>query len=158
MTTPDDIISSVHEWFTKAVPEPTDKNKSVQLGVHFEEIGEMLTALLKLDIQDTQAEAILASALSAMNALAKMFKNNEVRIDWWMHPVIRKELLDSLLDQIVTSIGVSYMNGMDGPNGLDEVNRANWSKFDADGNPIFDENGKVKKGPDYDPPELDPYI
>jgi len=37
--------------------------------------------------------------------------------------------------------------------GLTEVNRSNWSKF-VDGKPLFDENGKIKKGPGYSKPDL----
>jgi hypothetical protein len=35
------------------------------------------------------------------------------------------------------------------------VNRSNYSKFDKNGYPIFNENGKIAKGPDYTPPNLE---
>ena len=38
------IIGSIKEWFTRAVPTPTDKNRAVQIGCHFEEVGEMCEA------------------------------------------------------------------------------------------------------------------
>ena len=41
--------------------------------------------------------------------------------------------------------------------GLDEVNRSNYSKF-VDGQPLFDENRKIKKGPQYSRPDLTPYL
>jgi len=34
------------------------------------------------------------------------------------------------------------------------VNHSNWSKFDTDGKPLYDKNGKVLKGPNYAPPDL----
>jgi hypothetical protein len=35
------------------------------------------------------------------------------------------------------------------------VNTSNWSKFGKDGQPFFDQNGKILKGPDYIPPALE---
>ena len=70
----------------------------------------------------------------------------------------RIDLLDSLADQIVTATGVGTFLGMDVPGALSEVNRSNYSKFDEDGNPIFNENQKVMKGPHYTKPNLKPYI
>ena len=70
----------------------------------------------------------------------------------------RKELLDSLADQIVTATGVGTFLGMNVPGALAEVNRSNYSKFNAEGEPIFNENTKVMKGPFYTKPDLTPYI
>jgi predicted HAD superfamily Cof-like phosphohydrolase len=41
---------------------------------------------------------------------------------------------------------------------FDEVMRSNFSKFGADGKPIKDESGKVVKGPNFTPPNLQPII
>jgi hypothetical protein len=35
------------------------------------------------------------------------------------------------------------------------VNQSNWSKFDKDGQPIRDKDGKIAKGPDYKQPDLE---
>ena len=40
---------------------------------------------------------------------------------------------------------------------LHEVNRSNWSKF-VDGNPVFDENMKIVKGPNYFKPDLSKFF
>ena len=45
------------------------------------------------------------------------------------------------------------MEGMDIVGALDEVNRSNFSKF-VNGKPVFDENGKIKKGANYKEPDL----
>lgn len=45
------------------------------------------------------------------------------------------------------------MLGMDIQGSLTEVNRSNWSKS-GNGQPVFDDNGKIKKGKDYYPPDL----
>jgi predicted HAD superfamily Cof-like phosphohydrolase len=67
--------------------------------------------------------------------------------------VDRQELLDALCDQIVTAVGVAHMFGMDIESALNEVNASNWSKF-VDGNPVFNEHGKIAKGPGYFEPKI----
>lgn len=69
----------------------------------------------------------------------------------------RAELLDALCDQIVTATGIGTFLGMNVPGALSEVNRSNYSKF-VNGEPIFNENQKVMKGPDYIPPALTLFI
>jgi predicted HAD superfamily Cof-like phosphohydrolase len=67
------------------------------------------------------------------------------------------KLLDAMVDQIVTSIGVGHMLGMDILGALAEVNRSNFSKFE-DGKAVFNENGKITKGKDYTPPQLAEFV
>ena len=67
----------------------------------------------------------------------------------------RKEFLDSIADQVVTGIGAAYCADMRASDACDRVNTSNWSKFDHNGQPIRDANGKITKGPNYQPPVLD---
>ena len=122
-------ISSILNWFEDAVPSPTEQNLAVQLGVHFEEVAEMLTSL------GFGYEALV------LDSLAESLKGS---LPPTLDNVDRKELLDSLCDQIVTAVGVAHMFGMDIVGALTEVNRSNYSKFDANGKPIFNENGKLE--------------
>ena len=69
----------------------------------------------------------------------------------------KQELLDALCDQIVTAVGVAHMLGMDIEGALNEVNNSNWSKFE-DGEPVFNEQGKIAKGRDYFAPDLTRFI
>ena len=64
------------------------------------------------------------------------------------------QLNASLCDQIVTAVGVAHCAGMKIVDGLHEVNRSNWSKFDENGEPILDETRKIIKGPNYTKPDL----
>jgi hypothetical protein len=72
------------------------------------------------------------------------------------HAVIcdRKEMLDSLADQIVTSVGVGHCAGMKMTDAVDAVSRSNWSKYGDNGEPVFNEHGKIMKGANYKPPVL----
>ena len=148
------VIDSIFNWFKKAVPEPNHKNIHTQIGVHFEEVAEMLLALSG---DDDQTEVLLHNAYLANHLLAEHLKSNVGALNLDMSNQARVELLDALCDQIVTATGVGYMLGMNLPDALGEVNNSNYSKF-VNGEPIFNENMKIMKGPDYFKPSLEFHI
>ena len=146
-----DIITQTTHWFELAHADQGYQKRIVQLGVHFEEVGEMLAALKSGDF-DTSV--LLDEAQIAMETLAAHLKQNSKTLHISAERVL---LLDSLCDQAVTAAGVAYDFGFKYPQALREVNRSNFSKF-VNGAPVFDENGKIKKGPDYTPPNLISYV
>ena len=139
-------LTGIQQWFRLAVPEPTDKNRAVQLGVHFEEVAEMGEAIADDSVRDALHDAAIFYKQSP-----KGVSCDELRIN-------RNDLLDALCDQIVTAVGVAHMFGLDIGRAINEVNRSNWSKFDEHGNPIFAGNGKIAKGPNYTPPDLSRFL
>lgn len=66
------------------------------------------------------------------------------------------EAFDALLDlQYVIDVAMAVMGfTMLKKKGFDEVHRSNMSKLGADGKPIYREDGKILKGPNYSPPDL----
>lgn len=142
-------IQKIIEWFKAAKPEPTEKDKSTQIGCHFEEVVEMLMAL---SCNSSEAYQI-SEEFYKSDAIDKTIDGEDVELpeDWEI------ELLDSLCDQIVTAIGVGYMMGFDMAGALAEVNKSNWSKF-KDGVPVFDENGKIAKADGYFKPDLAKFL
>ena len=136
-------------WFQKARPDVSDQDRASQLGVHLEEVVEMLDALGG----DGKALPALMGARRALHDLAERVKSGE-----YVLRVIDHDLfLDSLCDQIVTGTGVAYTQGYDILGAMNEVNRSNFSKFDEAGNPIRNEHGKIMKGPLYSKADLLPY-
>lgn len=99
---------------------------------------------------------VLEKAENALRILSDLMKSDEKAI--YVPNSYRKDLLDALADQIVTATGVGTFLGMNVPGALAEVNRSNYSKFNAEGEPIFNENMKVMKGPFYTKPDLTPYV
>lgn len=138
-------------WFDKARPHKTIPNFSAQLGVHFEEVAEMTDALSALD---PEAVLLLDRAGAALKNLSNYLKAN--------HGLILVgdplEMLDGLCDQIVTATGVAHTLDYDIVGAMTEVNRSNYSKFDDAGLPIYNEQGKVMKGPNYSVAELSAYL
>ena len=69
-----------------------------------------------------------------------------------------KEIADALPDILDVAYGAGYAYGIDLDKCFKEVQRANMSKLGNDGKPIFNEKGKVMKGPNYSPPDLKKYV
>ena len=69
-----------------------------------------------------------------------------------------KEVADALTDILYVTYGAGYAYGIDLDECFKEVQRANMSKLGSDGNPIYHENGKVKKGPNYKEPNLKQFV
>lgn len=136
-------IDSIELWHRRARPEPTPENLNVQLGCHVEEFIEMLDAV---KFNNTWTNLRYELVLLADRLKANM--ENAVIVD-------RKEFLDSLADQIVTAVGVGHCAGMKTSDAVDAVSRSNWSKFNDEGFPIFNENGKIMKGANYKRPYLE---
>lgn len=144
-TTPKNTVN----WFKKAVPNPTAKNLRVQLGCHLEEVSEMFEAI-NVEFKNPYVVNMWKHLGGCIYQMGEDLMVGRAFISGIDAP----ELLDALCDQQVTGVGVAHMLGMDIELGMQKVNASNWSKFDADGNPIFDANGKIKKGPDYFQPDL----
>ena len=64
------------------------------------------------------------------------------------------ELADALADLIYIAHGTALVYGIDLDAVLAEVHRSNMSKVGADGKPIFREDGKVLKGPNFEEPRI----
>ena len=148
------VFAQTKQWFELAIPKPTKDNQRVQVGVHFEECSEMLDTVTEVSPDSDGNRLKIECTNAALSTLAETLKQNT---DFKLQIKDRKELLDSLCDQIVTACGVGHMYGFDMIGALNEVNRSNYSKF-VDGKPLFNENGKITKGPDYSKPDLTPYM
>ena len=64
------------------------------------------------------------------------------------------EIADVLTDILYVTYGMGAALGIDLDKCFEEVQRSNMSKLGADGKPIYREDGKVMKGPNYSPPNL----
>ena len=69
-----------------------------------------------------------------------------------------KEVADALTDILYVTYGAGYAYGIDLDKCFKEVQRANMSKLGEDGKPIYNEKGKVMKGPNYLPPDLKKFV
>ena len=78
-----------------------------------------------------------------LNELKEAIKNNDI-----------VEVADALTDILYVTYGAGHSFGVNLDECFDEVQRSNMSKLGEDGKPIYNENGKVMKGPNYFAPNL----
>ena len=69
-----------------------------------------------------------------------------------------KEVADALTDILYVTYGAGHAFGINLDNCFDEVQQSNMSKLGNDGKPIYNEEGKVMKGPKYFKPDLNKFL
>ena len=69
-----------------------------------------------------------------------------------------KEVADALTDILYVTYGAGHAFGINLDKCFEEVQNSNMSKLGSDGKPIYNENGKVMKGPDYFKPNLNKFV
>ena len=69
-----------------------------------------------------------------------------------------REVADALTDILYVTYGAGHAFGIDLDKCFDEVQNSNMSKLGEDGKPIYNESGKVMKGPNYFKPDLNKFI
>ena len=69
-----------------------------------------------------------------------------------------KEVADALTDILYVTYGAGHAFGINLDKCFEEVQNSNMSKLGSDGKPIYNEHGKVMKGPDYFKPNLNKFV
>ena len=69
-----------------------------------------------------------------------------------------KEVADALTDILYVTYGAGHAFGINLDKCFEEVQNSNMSKLGSDGKPIYNENGKVMKGPHYFKPDLNKFV
>ena len=138
-------IRDTYRWIQTAIPEPTEQDGNTQFGVFLEEVAETL-------------EAVGGTENCVDHIVSNSFDFKQSNISTL--PLSKEDkilFLDGLCDVIVTAVTTAYTHGFDIVGAMEEVNRANFSKFE-NGVPIYDSNRKVMKGKNYVAPNLEPFI
>ena len=82
-----------------------------------------------------------------LEELTEAMKNNDLL-----------EVADALTDILYVTYGAGHAFGIDLDKCFDEVQNSNMSKLDENGKPIYNESGKVMKGPNYFKPDLTKFV
>ena len=69
-----------------------------------------------------------------------------------------KEVADALTDILYVTYGAGHAFGINLDKCFEEVQNSNMSKLGSDGKPIYNEHGKVMKGPSYFKPNLNKFV
>ena len=82
-----------------------------------------------------------------LEELTEAIKNNDLL-----------EVADALTDILYVTYGAGHAFGIDLDKCFEEVQNSNMSKLDENGKPIYNESGKVMKGPNYFKPDLSKFV
>ena len=82
-----------------------------------------------------------------LDELQEAMKNNDLL-----------EVADALTDILYVTYGAGHAFGIDLDKCFDEVQNSNMSKLGKNGEPIYNESGKVMKGPNYFKPDLSKFV
>ena len=69
-----------------------------------------------------------------------------------------KEVADGLTDILYVTYGAGHAFGINLDKCFEEVQNSNMSKLGSDGKPIYNDKGKVMKGPNYFKPDLNKFV
>ena len=83
---------------------------------------------------------------------------NELKQAVDLHDGTMTDVADALCDILYVTYGMAHAFGIDIDECFREVHVSNMSKLGEDGKPIYREDGKVVKGPNYKPPNLKQYM
>ena len=120
---------------------------------NFEKVG----LFMKTFNQDVKVSASLSS--EKINSLRISLINEE--LEELKRAISEKnlnEVADALTDILYVTYGAGHAFGINLDKCFEEVQKSNMSKLGKDGKPIYNEFGKVMKGPDYFKPDLSKFI
>ncbi len=137
-------------WLHACGKEPGNvQHLSVQLGVHLEEITELLTCLR---VDSSGWQRLLERVVTDLADLGTELKQCKRVAHIPAH--LRLQALDALCDCDVTGNGIAYLAAMDKDTADRRVLDSNDSKLQGDGTPVLMVGGKIGKSSQYAPPDL----
>jgi predicted HAD superfamily Cof-like phosphohydrolase len=138
-------VREFHETFGHPIHEkptvPDADNIKLRLALILEEFTELAEACV-----NDNGKKLLNTLEQAMQEV-RALQEKDLDVD-----VVA--VADALTDINYVTYGAGHCFGVDLDACMLEVQRANMSKLGPDGKPIYNEHGKVMKGPDYTPPNI----
>ncbi len=102
----------------------------------------------KAEFPDEKIQNLRVSLIEEeLSELKEAIKNKDI-----------KEVADALTDILYVTYGAGHAFGVNLDKCFNEVQRSNMSKLDENGKPIFNNLGKVLKGPNYFKPDIQKFI
>ena len=120
---------------------------------NFEKVGLFMSTFgqevkTKSELSNDKVNSLRLSLIQEeLDELTKAINENDVL-----------EVADALTDILYVTYGAGHAFGINLDKCFDEVQKSNMSKLDKDGKPIYNESGKVMKGPDYFKPNLSKFL
>ena len=120
---------------------------------NFEKVGLFMSTFgqevkKKSELSSEKINSLRISLIQEeLEELTKAIKDNDIL-----------EVADALTDILYVTYGAGHSFGINLDKCFDEVQNSNMSKLDENGKPIYNESGKVMKGPNYFKPDLSKFV
>ena len=129
---------------------------------------EIVSSLVSMGATEEQLKQVMAAINSQVGAQVdlsefriRIYELIKEELEELKQAITNKDLLevaDALTDILYVTYGAGHAFGIDLDSCFDEVQNSNMSKLGKDGKPIYNEAGKVMKGPNYFKPDLSKFI
>ena len=117
-----------------------------KVGIYMKTFGQEVKT--KSELADNKIKELRVSLIEEeLEELKEAIRNNDI-----------KEVADALTDILYVTYGAGHAFGINLDKCFEEVQNSNMSKLGLDGRPIYNESGKVMKGPNYYKPDLTKFI
>ena len=120
---------------------------------NFEKVGLFMSTFgqevkKKSELSNEKINSLRLSLIhEELNELTKAIKENDIL-----------EVADALTDILYVAYGAGHAFGINLDKCFNEVQESNMSKLGSDGKPIYNDQGKVMKGPNYFKPDLSKFV
>ena len=120
---------------------------------NFEKVGLFMKTFgqevkIKAELGNNKINELRISLINEeLEELKKAIKDNDIL-----------EVADALTDILYVAYGAGHAFGINLDKCFNEVQQSNMSKLGKDGKPIYNDSGKVMKGPDYFKPNLSKFL
>ena len=117
-----------------------------KVGIFMKTFGQEVKT--KAELSNNKINELRISLINEeLEELKKAIKDNDIL-----------EVADALTDILYVAYGAGHAFGIDLDKCFNEVQESNMSKLGFDGKPIYNESGKVMKGPNYFKPDLSKFL
>ena len=117
-------------------------------------VGEDITGSANIDLLMMRIDLIEEERREVLGEMPQL-RLDDAQLVIYLAPVDKASLTKELADLLYVTIGFAVTFGLPLCEVFDRVHQSNMSKLGEDGKPIYREDGKVMKGPNYQPPKLD---
>ncbi len=117
-----------------------------KVGIFMKTFGQEVKTKAELS-NDKINELRISLIKEELEELKKAIKDNDIL-----------EVADALTDILYVTYGAGHAFGINLDKCFNEVQQSNMSKSGSDGKPIYNESGKVMKGPNYFKPDLSKFL
>ncbi len=139
--------------FPEALPNKQQQRQLDRIPYQGKTNQELVREFMETFDHETPAEFMVPSE-DTINLRRKLMEEEHLELLEEMKGRDKEKIAKELTDLLVVVYGTAIAYGIDADACMKEVHRSNMSKLGEDGKPLYREDGKVLKGPNFSPADL----